>query len=206
VLVIVGYLLYILINYLVNGEIRFIPRFISGASGLESKKADNDIGPTFESNAVAAGDRRTPIGSDQAEINAPLPDPDSVTSLPPPGEVKITKEIVTSCPDLNCDCPPTGMSEEEERRMHGLNMENQFLKDMIRFVASIAKRENGVNMAYAEQYPGVSVHSAPRVQALNIEYNQLKRQFRRNPAKWNYFKTHFTNLTGIPSKTGEQIL
>ena len=120
--------------------------------------------------------------------------PDVTPSPSSSGSVEVVRHEVGGCPPCELECPdplpPTDTKPYE--------MEIRYLKDMVKFVGSIAKRENAINAQYRELYPGFSVMS-PHVRRLSHEYNFLKNQLREDENEWTYFKNYFTKLSGIPS-------
>jgi hypothetical protein len=107
----------------------------------------------------------------------------------------ITKNVIGQCPPCNVTCPDT---PSESALTKPLELEITYLKNMLKFVGTISKRENAINSQYREVYPGFSV-TCPSVQRLSAEYNYLKNQLREDEGEYNYFKNYFTKLTGIPS-------
>ncbi len=109
-------------------------------------------------------------------------------------DVNVTTHELGTCPpcDVKCaECPlPTDCKPYE--------LEIKYLKDMVKFVGSMAQRENAINSQYRELYPGFSVMS-PDVRRLSYEYNYLKNQLREDENEWTYFKNYFTKLSGIAS-------
>lgn len=120
-------------------------------------------------------------------------------ALKPTSSTTITKHEIATCPPCEVDvqCPPC---EDVSSEIKPLELEIQYLKDMVRFVGSIAKRENAINAQYKELYPGFNVLS-PHVRKLSHEYNYIKDEIRKDKDKWQYFKNYFTKLTNIPSTT-----
>lgn len=121
--------------------------------------------------------------------------------LPEPSKaVTITKHEIGTCPPCEVDvqCPPCN---DHSADIKPLELEIKYLKDMVKFVGSIAKRENSINAQYRELYPGISVLS-PHVRKLSHEYNYIKDEIRKDKDEWQYFKNYFTKLTNIPSTTG----
>jgi hypothetical protein len=113
-------------------------------------------------------------------------------------ETTVIKHELAECPPCDVKCPdPPKMPDTRP-----LEMEIDYLKNMVRFIGSIAQRENAVNAQYRELYPGFSVMS-PAVRRLSHEYNFLKRQLREDEGQWTYFQNYFTKLSGIPSGRGD---
>ena len=109
-------------------------------------------------------------------------------------KTEIVRHEIGECPPCNVTCPDAPAGED----CKPLEMEIRYLKRMVKFVGSMAKRENAINAQYRELYPGFSVMS-PHVQKLSHEYNFLKNQLREDESQWTYFKNYFTKLSGIPS-------
>lgn len=110
-------------------------------------------------------------------------------------ETTIIKHELAECPPCNVNCaePPVCDNRPSE-------LEIRYLKNMLKFVGAISRRENAINAQYRELYPGFSVMS-PDVQRLSTEYNFLKNQIREDENEWTYFKNYFTKLTNIPSNS-----
>ncbi len=109
----------------------------------------------------------------------------------------ITKNEIGQCPPCNVKCPDV---PDVDANTKPLELEIKYLKNMLKFVGTISKRENAINAQYREIYPGFSV-MCPSVQKLSTEYNYLKNQLREDETEYNYFKNYFTKLTGIASKS-----
>lgn len=123
---------------------------------------------------------------------------DSATPFPINANItttEIVKHELSECPPCNCKCE---CPECEKIDVKPYEMEIQYLKDMVRLVGSIAKRENAINAQYKELYPGFSVMS-PHVIKLTTEYQLIKDGLRNDEDEWNYFKNYFSKLSGIPS-------
>lgn len=112
----------------------------------------------------------------------------------PPPTIDIVKHEIGTCPPCDVKCPDVPPAAD----CKPLELEVKYLKDMIRFVGSMAKRENAINAQYRELYPGFSVMT-PEVRKMSYEYNFLKNQIRDDDSEWTYFKNYFTKLSGIPS-------
>jgi hypothetical protein len=110
-------------------------------------------------------------------------------------ETTIVKHEIAQCPPCSLTCPETPQCDNGP-----LELEIRYLKNMLKFVGSISRRENAINAQYRELYPGFSVMS-PTVQRMSTEYNFLKNQIREDENEWTYFKNYFTKLTNIPSNT-----
>ena len=126
-------------------------------------------------------------GKTPAETPAPGPAVDIT-------QTEIVRHEIAECPPCNVKCPDPPAGQD----CGPLEMEISYLKSMVRFVGSMAKRENAINAQYRELYPGFSVMS-PHVRKLSHEYNFLKNQIREDDNQWTYFKNYFTKLSGIPS-------
>lgn len=110
-------------------------------------------------------------------------------------ETTIIQHEIAQCPPCNVNCPEPPVCDNRP-----LELEIRYLKNMLKFVGAISKRENAINAQYRELYPGFSVMS-PDVQRLSTEYNFLKNQIREDENEWTYFKNYFTKLTNIPSSS-----
>jgi len=112
-------------------------------------------------------------------------------------QTEVTKHVITDCPPCNneCNCP-----QQKECDHRPYELEIKYLKDMVRFVGSVAMRESAINSQFRELHPGFTVNS-PRVRQLTHEYNYIKNQLRKNKNQWQYFKNYFSKLSGIPSTT-----
>lgn len=130
-------------------------------------------------------------GSSSAGSTGPSP---LLPAKPQPTVTTITKNEIGQCPPCDVKCPDVPV----DNKSGPLELEIRYLKAMLKFVGSIAKRENAINAQYRELYPGFSVMS-PAVQRLSTEYNFLKNQIREDESEYSYFKNYFTKLTGIPS-------
>lgn len=136
----------------------------------------------------------TPLDLDDIKLPIPLP------SLAKPSvSTKIVRHDVSECPPCEVDvkCPPC---DDGSGRIEPLELEIKYLKDMVKFSGSIAKRENAINAQYRELYPGFNVLS-PHVRKLSHEYNYIKNEIRKDKDEWQYFKNYFSKLTNIPSTT-----
>ena len=109
-------------------------------------------------------------------------------------QTEVVRHEIQECPPCNVKCPDAPAAQD----CRALEMEITYLKDMVKFVGSMAKRENAINAQYRELYPGFSVMS-PHVRKLSHEHNFLKNQLREDESQWTYFKNYFTKLSGIPS-------
>ncbi len=127
---------------------------------------------------------------------APLPSL-PLPQLRPSLNTVVTKHEIADCPPCNVDvkCPPC---DNGSGQIGPLELEINYLKDMVKFTGSIAKRENAINAQYKELYPGFDVLS-PHVRKLSHEYNYIKEEIRKDKDKWQYFKNYFTKLSNIPS-------
>jgi hypothetical protein len=133
-----------------------------------------------------------PVGAKEEPPEKGVEPPVGAKEEPP--EIKVVHDKQTTCPPCEVKCPdapaPTDCKPFE--------LEIKYLKDMVKFVGAMAKRENAINAQYRELYPGFSVMS-PEVRRLSYEYNFLKNEMREDENKWTYFKNYFTKLSGIPS-------
>ncbi len=128
-------------------------------------------------------------------IGPKIPDiPIAVPIAMPVTTTQVIKHEIAECPPCNVQCPPAPIPISSKP----LEMEIAYLKNMVKFVGSMAKRENAINAQYRELYPGFSVMS-PDVRRLSYEYSFLKNQLREDENEWTYFKNYFTKLSGIPS-------
>ena len=132
------------------------------------------------------------IGSSSKPSLPPL----SVGSSGSSTTTEIIKHEIGTCPPCNVECPQPPKPTDTKP----LELEIKYLKDMIKFTGSMAKRENAINAQYRELYPGFSVMS-PDVRRLSYEYSFLKNQLREDENEWTYFKNYFTKLSGIPSSS-----
>ena len=115
--------------------------------------------------------------------------------IPPPSQVvDVIKHEIGTCPPCDVKCPDIPKAED----CKPLELEIGYLKKMVKFIGSMAKRENAINAQYREIYPGFSVMS-PAVRRLSYEYNYMKNEIRDDENEWTYFKNYFTKLSGIPS-------
>lgn len=124
----------------------------------------------------------------------------TVPPLLPPSNVtttQIVKHEISECPPCNCTCECPECKELDTKPYEA---EIKYLKDMVRLIGSIARRENAINSQYRDLYPGFSVMS-PHVRKLTTEYNLMKEELRKDDDEWQYFKNYFTKLSGIPSDT-----
>ena len=76
---------------------------------------------------------------------------------------------------------------------------------MVRYLGAITRRENAINRAVMAECPGV-YGMVPFVQAVDAEFEFLKRHVRKDHQTWKYFQNYFTKLTGIPSTSMKEIL
>ena len=132
------------------------------------------------------------VSSIQSSIQIPL--------LEPPLPITTTEVIkyeITDCPPCTneCNCPTC-----EETDIRPYEQEIKYLKNMVKMIGSIARRENAINTQYRELYPGFSVMS-PHVRKLSHEYNYIKNEIRKDDDEWQYFKNYFSRLSGIPSSS-----
>lgn len=140
------------------------------------------------------GEQQAPPPSQQEQQQ---PAPSQGQQQPPTvhtTQTEIIKHELGECPPCNVTCPEPQPCPDAKP----LEMEIGYLKNMIKFVGAMAKRENAINAQYRELYPGFSVMS-PHVRRLTCEYNFIKNQLREDENQWTYFKNYFTKLTGIPS-------
>jgi hypothetical protein len=135
-------------------------------------------------------------GETPAEPAAPTPSEPTTYEMPSiqSTQTEIVRHEIQECPPCNVTCPEPPVA----RDCKPFEMEIRYLKNMVRFVGAMAKRENAINAQYRELYPGFSVMS-PHVRRLSHEYNFLKNQLREDENEWTYFKNYFTKLSGIPS-------
>jgi hypothetical protein len=85
------------------------------------------------------------------------PEPTPTIELPSihSTQTEIIKHEIAECPPCNVTCPEPLRGED----CKPLEMEITYLKNMVQFVGSMAKRENAINAQYRELYPGFSVMS-----------------------------------------------
>jgi hypothetical protein len=124
----------------------------------------------------------------------------SLLPLKPPGtHTEIIKHEMSECPPCTneCVCPKC-----DEIDIRPYELEIKYLKNMVKMIGSIARRENAINSQYRELYPGFSVMS-PHVRKLSHEYNFIKSELRKDPEEWQYFKNYFSRISGIPSSNQE---
>lgn len=142
------------------------------------------------------------FGGDAIPIPIPIPQ----LPLPPAPTLNtvVTKHEITTCPPCQVDvkCPPC---DDNKAEIKPLETEIKYLKDMLRFVGTIAKRENAINTQYKELYPGFNVQS-PQVRKIGNEYTFIKEDIRKDKDEWQYFKNYFTQLTNIPSTSNTALL
>lgn len=136
------------------------------------------------------------LGKGEEEPAAPTSEPTVVHDMPSiqSTHTEVVRHEIQECPPCNVTCPEPPAGQD----CSPLELEIRYLKNMVRFVGSMAKRENAINAQYRELYPGFSVMS-PHVRKLSTEYNFLKNQIREDENQWTYFKNYFTKLSGIPS-------
>lgn len=139
------------------------------------------------------------IGKNTTTPSPSSPEPTPAPTIPEPSvpvvqHTEVIKHEIETCPPCNVECPPAPAAKD----CKPLEMEIGYLKNMVKFVGSMAMRENAINAQYRELYPGFSVMS-PQVRKLSYEYNFLKNQLREDENQWTYFKNYFTKLSGIPS-------
>jgi len=142
------------------------------------------------------------LGGGETPAAAPAPAPGPAPSEPQQYQMpsiqstqtEIVRHEIQQCPPCNVTCPEALPAQD----CKPLELEIHYLKNMVRFVGAMAKRENAINAQYRELYPGFSVMS-PHVRRLSNEYNFLKNQIREDESEWTYFKNYFTKLSGIPS-------
>jgi hypothetical protein len=119
--------------------------------------------------------------------------PAAAAAAPPP-QIDIVQHQIGTCPPCDVKCPEIPKAQD----CKPLELEISYLKKMVKFIGTMAKRENAINSQYREIYPGFSVMS-PAVRRLSYEYNYMKNQIRDDENEWTYFKNYFTKLSGIPS-------
>lgn len=161
---------------------------------------DTQSVPSYTSDTTSPAMSDVPITSTPGFDNAPA-DVNSSVPSEPSEPVVVTQRVIPECPPCNVTCPPC-----PECDTGPLKDEIGYLKDMARFLGTIARRENAINTTYMMQFPGVSVLSVPKVQSLNYEYNYLRNEFKKNPEKWSYFQNNFAKITGIPSHPHASIM
>lgn len=171
---------------------KYIPFFGGGAPEVEEV-------PSYIGDTTSPHESRKPISSVDGTIEAPIPQ----LSDPTPPPVTVTSASCPACPPCNMDCV---CPEPKENACKSIEKENDYLKNMVRFISVIARRENAINSSFALMFPSTSVLSVPRVQQLNYEYNYLKNEFRKDRGLWEYMQNNFTKLTGIPSHNYQQIM
>jgi hypothetical protein len=110
--------------------------------------------------------------------------------------VQVIEHEVSVCPPCELKCPDPQKCPDTKP----LELEIDYLKNMLKFVGSICRRENAVNSQFRAVYPGFSIMT-PEVKKVSLEYNILKNQMREDEDQWTFFKNYFTRLTGIPSSS-----
>ena len=108
--------------------------------------------------------------------------------------VQVVEHEVSICPPCELTCPDPPKCPDTKP----LEMEIGYLKNMLKFVGAICRRENAVNSQFRQVYPGFSIMT-PEVKKVSLEYNIIKNQLREDEDQWTFFKNYFTRLTGIPS-------
>lgn len=127
----------------------------------------------------------------------PAPPPAQECPVDKPNEpVQVVEHQVSNCPPCELKCPETPICQDTKP----MELEIQYLKDMLKFVGTICQRENAINEQFRELYPGFSIMS-PEVKRLTMQYQFLKNQIREDETQYTYFKNYFTKLTGIPSSS-----
>lgn len=110
--------------------------------------------------------------------------------------VQVIEHDVSVCPPCELTCPDPPKCTDTKP----LELEIEYLKNMLKFVGAICRRESAVNAQFRQVYPGFSIMT-PEVKKVSIEYNMLKNQMREDENQWTFFKNYFTRLTGIPSSS-----
>lgn len=119
----------------------------------------------------------------------------SETPIIPTTHTEIIKHEITDCPPCTNECVCPTCKETDTRPYE---LEIKYLKNMVKLVGSIARRENAINTYYKDIYPDFSINS-PHVKKLTHEYNFIKDEISKNTDQWQYFKNYFSRISGIPS-------
>ena len=109
------------------------------------------------------------------------------------------------CPDCKCpDCPACNCPVNDQK-LKSATEEITYLKWMVKFLGSIARRENAINRAIMKECP-TTFSMVPMIQSSDQEYRFIKKDIGKDHDMLNYFNGNFTKLSGIPSTSYEEIL
>lgn len=135
-------------------------------------------------------------------INLNEPPPQYVSS----GNMeKITVPPCPPCPDCKCpDCPACNCPVNDQK-LKSATEELNYLKWMVKFLGSIARRENAINRAIMKECP-TTFSMIPMIQSTDQEFRFIKKDIGKDQDMLNYFNANFTKLSGIPSTSYEEIL
>ena len=136
-------------------------------------------------------------------------DPVDLSEAPPkapePTESSQANIRCPECPDCNCpECPDCNCPVTDEK-LKSAETENKYLKVMVQFLGSIARRENAINRAVMKECP-TTFSMIPMIQEVDQEFSFIKKDIGVNHDMLQYFNTHFTKLSGIPSTSYQTIL
>lgn len=132
------------------------------------------------------------------EVNKPI-------IAPKCPENKTSQTICQECPDCNCpECPDCNCPVNDQK-LKSSETEINYLKMMVKFLGSIARRENAINRAVMRECP-TTFSMIPMIQSVDQEFQYIKNDIGVDYGMLGYFNEHFTRLSGIPSTSYEQIL
>lgn len=118
------------------------------------------------------------------EVSKPCPNPPACTCPECPD---------CKCPECpECNCPVT------DNQLRAAEAESKYLKWMVRFLGSIARRENAINRVMAKECPGVFA-MVPTVQEVDQETQFIQKHIRKDDDMYRYFQTNFSKYSGIPA-------
>ena len=109
------------------------------------------------------------------------------------------------CPDCKCpDCPACNCPVNDQK-LKSSTEEITYLKWMVKFLGSIARRENAINRVIMKECP-TTFSMVPMIQSSDQEFRLIKKDIGKDHDMLNYFNGNFTKLSGIPSTSYEEIL
>lgn len=118
---------------------------------------------------------------------------------------KVNSPPCPPCPDCKCpDCPACNCPVNDQK-LKSATEEIHYLKWMVKFLGSIARRENAINRAIMKECP-TTFSMVPMIQSNDQEFRLIKRDIGKDHDMLNYFNGNFTKLSGIPSTSYEEIL
>ena len=92
------------------------------------------------------------------------------------------------CPEIRF---PSGMTLEGCIKS---NNENDYMKDMIRYLTMIVKRYEAEKELYVLSHGYAQVYNSPKMEYVKKELRRMKKKIKSDPKKTRFFEMHLNNI------------